>query len=144
MSVGVAREQHSLEEYHRYRPDRRRSAQPREDHLGEHRLHGEQQEGAEKIAAETAGEPTAKRDGRGAATTDDAQRPRQAQTAAPKRESRGEEQGANISPPMKDAKQKASQRQSARLPRATGPLPIDGIREAPFAGAQRYPSSNNG
>ncbi len=41
--VGVAGEQHGLEKHHRDRPHRGRAAEPRQHHLGEHRLHGEQQ-----------------------------------------------------------------------------------------------------
>jgi hypothetical protein len=43
MRVGVAGKQHALEEHHRDRPHRRRAAKPRQHHLGEHRLYGEQQ-----------------------------------------------------------------------------------------------------
>ncbi|CAA9366037.1 MAG: hypothetical protein AVDCRST_MAG90-3409, partial [uncultured Microvirga sp.] len=35
-----------LEEDHRHRPDRRRAAEPRQHHAGEHRLHGEEQQRA--------------------------------------------------------------------------------------------------
>ena len=60
MRIGVAGEQHRLEEHHRDRPHRRRSAEPRQHHLGEHRLHGEQQRGRE----ENRGGEDAQQDGR--------------------------------------------------------------------------------
>ena len=44
MRVGIAGEQRRLEEHHRHRPHPGRAAEPRQHHLGEHRLHGEQQE----------------------------------------------------------------------------------------------------
>ncbi len=48
MGVGIACQQHCLEEHHRDRPHRRRSAELRQHHLGEHRLHGEQERGREE------------------------------------------------------------------------------------------------
>ena len=44
MGIGVAGEQRRLEEHHRHRPDGRRAAEPRQHHLGEHRLHREQEQ----------------------------------------------------------------------------------------------------
>jgi hypothetical protein len=41
--IGVAREQRRLEEHHGDRPHRRGAAEPRQHHLGEHRLDHEQQ-----------------------------------------------------------------------------------------------------
>ena len=43
MRVGVAGEQRGLEEHHRDRPHGRSAPKPGQHHLGEHRLHGEQQ-----------------------------------------------------------------------------------------------------
>ena len=40
--VGIAREQHRLEEHHRDRPNGRRAAEPRQHHAREHRLDAEQ------------------------------------------------------------------------------------------------------
>ena len=48
VSVDVAGEQRALEEEHRHRPHRRRAAEHRQHHLGEHRLDGEQQERGEE------------------------------------------------------------------------------------------------
>ena len=48
VGIGVAAQQRGLEEHHRHRPHRRRAAEPRQHHLGEHRLHREQQRGADK------------------------------------------------------------------------------------------------
>ena len=48
MRIGVAGEQRRLEEHHRDRPDRRRAAEPRQHHLGEHGLDREQQSGGEE------------------------------------------------------------------------------------------------
>ena len=42
--IAVAGEQHCLEEAHRDRPHRGRAAEPGQDHLGENRLHGEQEQ----------------------------------------------------------------------------------------------------
>ena len=44
MRVAVAGQQRGLEEEHRHRPHRRRAAEHRQHHLGEHRLDGEQQQ----------------------------------------------------------------------------------------------------
>src|SRR5438067_13717147 len=44
VSVGVAREQHALEEHEARRPHARRAAKPRQDLLGDDRLHEKQQE----------------------------------------------------------------------------------------------------
>src|SRR6478735_4571929 len=44
MRIGIASEQQRLEEHHRHRPHRRRAAEPRQHHLGEQRLHREQQQ----------------------------------------------------------------------------------------------------
>jgi hypothetical protein len=44
MRVGIADQQCGLEEHHRYRPHGRRSAEARQHHFGEHRLHGKQQQ----------------------------------------------------------------------------------------------------
>jgi hypothetical protein len=46
--AGIAYEKRRLEEHHGDRPHRRRTAEPRQDHLGEHRLHGKQQQGRNK------------------------------------------------------------------------------------------------
>ncbi len=46
--IGVAEQQHGLEEHHRHRPDGRGAAKLRQHHAGEHRLHPEQQQSAEK------------------------------------------------------------------------------------------------
>ena len=48
MRVGIARQQGGLEEHQRDRPDRRGAAELRQHHLGEHRLHREQQRGADE------------------------------------------------------------------------------------------------
>ena len=48
MRIGVAAEQQRLEEHHRHRPHRRRAAEPRQHHLGEQRLHREQQQRADE------------------------------------------------------------------------------------------------
>ena len=48
MRVAVADEQRSLEEADGDRPNRRRAAEHRQHHLGEHRLHGEQQQRREE------------------------------------------------------------------------------------------------
>jgi len=48
VGVGIARQQRALEEHDRHRPYRRRAAQARQHHLGEHRLHHEQQRGADE------------------------------------------------------------------------------------------------
>ncbi len=48
MRIGIAGEQQRLEEHHRHRPHRRRTAEPRQHHLGEQRLHREQQQRADK------------------------------------------------------------------------------------------------
>ena len=48
MRIGVAQQQDRLEEHHGDRPHRRRAAELRQHHLGEHRLHGEQQRGGEE------------------------------------------------------------------------------------------------
>ena len=44
MRIGVAHEQDQLEEHHAERPHDRRAAEPRQDLLGDDRLHQEQQE----------------------------------------------------------------------------------------------------
>ena len=46
--VGVAAEQRHLEEEHATGPDRGRSAEPRQDQLGDERLHLEEQKRAEQ------------------------------------------------------------------------------------------------
>ena len=48
MRVGVTGEQQRLEKHHRHRPHRRRAAEPRQHHLGEQRLHREQQKRADE------------------------------------------------------------------------------------------------
>ena len=48
MGIGIAGEQRRLEEHHRHRPDGRCAAEPRQDHLGEHRLDGEEEQGGEE------------------------------------------------------------------------------------------------
>ena len=48
MRVGIARQQGGLEEHQRNRPDRGGAAELRQHHLGEHRLHGEQQRRADE------------------------------------------------------------------------------------------------
>ena len=48
VGVEVAGQQRRLEEEHRHRPHRRRAAEHRQHHLGEHRLDGEQQERGEE------------------------------------------------------------------------------------------------
>ena len=51
MRVGVVAEQHGLEEQHGGRPDRRRTAEPRQHHARKHWPDGEQQ-GALKLQAQ--------------------------------------------------------------------------------------------
>ena len=51
MRIGIADQQRGLEEHHRDRPHRGRAAEPRQHHLGEHRLHGEQQQRRGKTAS---------------------------------------------------------------------------------------------
>src|ERR1700733_392417 len=46
--VSVSRQQQKLEEEHAGAPHRRRAAEPRQNHLGDERLHLEQQKGAQK------------------------------------------------------------------------------------------------
>ncbi len=48
VGIKVAEQQDHLEEEHARRPHRRRSAEPRQDHLADHRLYLKEQEGAEK------------------------------------------------------------------------------------------------
>jgi len=46
VGIGIAGQQQRLEEHHRHRPHRRRTAEPRQHHLGEQRLHRKQQQRA--------------------------------------------------------------------------------------------------
>jgi hypothetical protein len=48
MRVGVPGEQKSLKKKHARRPHRWRSAEPRQEVLSQHELHGEQKKGPEK------------------------------------------------------------------------------------------------
>src|SRR5262249_2396586 len=48
MRIGIAGKQRGLEEHHRDRPDSCSAAQPRQHHLGEHRLDRKQQCGTRK------------------------------------------------------------------------------------------------
>jgi hypothetical protein len=44
MGIGIAGKQHGLEEHHRHRPDRGRTAELRQHHFRKHRLDQEQQQ----------------------------------------------------------------------------------------------------
>jgi hypothetical protein len=48
IGIGVTEQQNALKEYHGHRPYRWRAAKPRQHHLREHGLHGEQQRRAEE------------------------------------------------------------------------------------------------
>ena len=48
MRVGVSEQQHKLEKQKAYDPNRRSASEPRQDDLGDERLHLEQQEGAQQ------------------------------------------------------------------------------------------------
>ena len=48
MRIGIAEQQHGLEKAHAGVPHARRTAEARQDHLADHRLHQEQQAGADE------------------------------------------------------------------------------------------------
>jgi hypothetical protein len=48
MRVGIAGQEQRLEKHHRHRPHRGRAAEPRQHHLGEQRLHREQEQRAQE------------------------------------------------------------------------------------------------
>ncbi len=63
MGIGIAEQQRGLEEHDGHRPHRGRPAELRQHHLGEHRLHREQERGAEENRGCEDGEQRAEGDG---------------------------------------------------------------------------------